>query len=161
MTTKVVKGSLWTLAGQVLPMFASLITLPIVVRVLGAEGYGLLQLIILIPNYFAFSDLGMGMASTRFAAEAFGRGDRDAEARVIRTAAFIALISSALLAVPIAIFAGPIVSQFSIPADLIAPAILGLRITSATFVVTVLATVINSPQLSRLRMDLNATIGGL
>jgi O-antigen/teichoic acid export membrane protein len=161
MTTKVVKGSLWTLAGQVLPMFASLITLPIVVRVLGAEGYGLLQLIILIPNYFAFSDLGMGMASTRFAAEAFGRGDRDAEARVIRTAAFIALISSALLAVPIAIFAGPIVSQFSIPADLIEPAILGLRITSATFVVTVLATVINSPQLSRLRMDLNATIGGL
>jgi len=32
MTTKVVNGSLWTLAGQVLSMFASLVTAPIIIR---------------------------------------------------------------------------------------------------------------------------------
>jgi len=32
MTTMVVKGSVWTLAGQVLPMFASLVTAPIIIR---------------------------------------------------------------------------------------------------------------------------------
>jgi O-antigen/teichoic acid export membrane protein len=160
MTTRVVKGSLFTFAGQALPMLASLVTTPIIVRILGAEGYGLLQLIILIPNYFAFSDLGMGLASTRFAAEAYGRGDRAGEAKLVRTSALIALISSSVFAVPIAIFAAPIVSEFNIRPDLVPAAITGLRLTCATFVMGVLAAVVNSPQLSRLRMDLNALIGG-
>jgi hypothetical protein len=38
MTTKVVKGSLWTLAGQVLPLFATFLTTPITIRLLGLEG---------------------------------------------------------------------------------------------------------------------------
>lgn len=36
MTTKVVKGSLWTLLGQVLPLGVSLVTTPFVTRMLGA-----------------------------------------------------------------------------------------------------------------------------
>ena len=38
MTTRVVKGSIWTLAGQVLPLFASLVTTPLIIRMLGSEG---------------------------------------------------------------------------------------------------------------------------
>ena len=87
MTTKVVKGSLWTLAGQVLPLFASLATTPMIIRLLGNEGYGVLILITLIPTYFSFSELGMGVASTRFASEAYGRGNLGEEGRTIRTAA--------------------------------------------------------------------------
>jgi hypothetical protein len=86
MTTKVVKGSMWTLAGQVAPLLVSLVTTPFVIRMLGSEGYGVLILIGLIPTYFSFSELGMGIASTRFASEAYARGDLEGEARAIRTA---------------------------------------------------------------------------
>jgi O-antigen/teichoic acid export membrane protein len=141
-------------------MLASLVTTPIIVKILGSEGYGLLQLIILIPNYFAFADLGMGLASTRFAAEAYGRGDSEAEAKVIRTAALIALISSSIAAIPIAIFAPAIIAEFKIGPELVEPARLGLRLTSGTFICGVLMAIVNSPQLARIRMDLNALIGG-
>jgi len=48
MTTKVVKGSLWTLAGQVAPLGVSLVTMPFVIRMLGAESGGVLILVGLI-----------------------------------------------------------------------------------------------------------------
>ena len=94
MTTKVVKGSLWTLLGQVLPLGISLFTTPFVIRMLGSEGYGVLILIGLIPSYFAFADFGMSLASTKFASEAYAAGDREKEAQVVRTAALIAFFSS-------------------------------------------------------------------
>jgi O-antigen/teichoic acid export membrane protein len=103
----------------------------------------------------------MGIASIRFGAEAYCRGDQKGEARLVRTATLIALASSSVVAAPIAIFAAQIVEEFSISAELIPAAILGLRLTCATFVVTMVASTVSSPQLSRLRMGLNAIITGL
>jgi O-antigen/teichoic acid export membrane protein len=158
MTTKVVKGSIWTLAGQMLPMFASLATTPIVIRLLGSENYGVLLLVGLIPNYFSFADFGMGMASTKFASEEYARGDFEAEARAVRSAAVIAFVCSCLFALPIAVFAWLIITQLNVPENLQWQAAWGLRMACGTFVVSILSNVVNTPQLSRLRMDLNAAI---
>src|SRR3954454_808685 len=160
MTTRVLKGSIWTLAGQALPLFASLATTPLIIRILGSEGYGVLILITLIPTYFSFSELGMGTASTRFASAAYAKGDLKNEGRAIRTAAMIALICSVVVAVPIIVFAQPIIGLFNVPESLRADAITGLRLCSITFVGAILCGVINTAQLTRLRMDMNATING-
>ncbi len=64
MTTKVVKGSLWTLAGQIAPMAVTLIATPFTIRLLGSEGYGVFVLVALIPTYLGFADFGMGLGST-------------------------------------------------------------------------------------------------
>jgi O-antigen/teichoic acid export membrane protein len=160
MTTRVLKGSIWTLAGQALPLFASLATTPLIIRILGSEGYGVLILITLIPTYFSFSELGMGTASTRFASAAYAKGDLKNEGRAIRTAAMIALICSLVVAVPIIVFAQPIIGFFNVPESLHADAITGLRLCSVTFVIAILCGVINTAQLTRLRMDMNATING-
>src|SRR4029078_2758549 len=101
MTTKVVKGSLWTLGGQVLPMMVSFFATPFVIRFLGSEKYGVLILVGLIPTYFSFADFGMGIASTKFGSEAYGQGDTRQEGAVVRTADFIAFFL--LLIVPIQI----------------------------------------------------------
>ena len=76
MTTRVVKGSLWTLLGQVLPMAVALIATPFTIRFLGSEAYGVVILVGLIPMYFSFADFGMGIASTKFGSEAYGEGNR-------------------------------------------------------------------------------------
>src|SRR5580765_3927840 len=100
MTTKVVKGSLWTLAGQVLPLIASLVATPFTIRLLGSEAYGVVILVGLIPTYFSFADFGMGIASTKFGSEAYGQGDTRKEGEVVRTAAVVAFLSSLVIAVP-------------------------------------------------------------
>ena len=85
MTTKVVKGSMWTLVGSVAPLAVAFISTPFIIRFLGTESYGVLLLVGLIPMYFSFADFGMGVASTKFASEAYGQGDEKKEAQIART----------------------------------------------------------------------------
>src|SRR5690606_19788284 len=161
MTTKVVKGSLWTLAGQVAPLAVSLVTTPFTIRLLGAEGYGVLILVGLIPTYLGFADFGMSMASTKFGSEAYAEGDEEKEARIVRTAALIALMSSVPVATLLILFAGSVISLFNVPPDYIAEATLALRLAAVTFVINILCGIFNTPQLARLRMDLNTLINAV
>jgi O-antigen/teichoic acid export membrane protein len=158
MTTKVVKGSLWTLVGQVAPIGVSVVTTPIVIRMLGAEGYGVLALVALIPSYLGFADFGMNIASTKFASEAFAEGNPEKEARIIRTAALIALCSSLPIAVVLFAFSASIISLFNVPENLHGQASLALKFAAITFVLNFLNTVFNTAQLARLRMDLNTLV---
>ncbi len=155
MTTKVVKGSMWTLAGSVLPLAVTFVSTPFIIRFLGAEAYGVLLLVALIPTYFNFADFGMGIASTRFASEAYGQGNEAKESQIVWTAAAIALVASLTVAVPIFFLSGEIVGHLNIAEHLSLEASIALKVTSAAFVVGILSGVLNSPMLARLRMDLN------
>ena len=149
------KGSIWTLTGHVAPLLFSFFATPFVIRLLGAEAYGVFILIGLIPTYFNFADFGMGLASTKFGSEAYASSDADREARIVRTAGFIALGTSLPIALAMMVFSGWIISFFSVPDEFQGEAILALKIAAATFVLNFLNTIFNSPQLVRLRMDLN------
>src|SRR5574341_1397091 len=65
MTTRVVRGGLWSLGGQGMTILASVIATPFIIRLLGSESYGVLSLINIVMGYLTFSDVGMGQASTR------------------------------------------------------------------------------------------------
>jgi len=161
MTTKVVKGSIWTLAGQVLPMMVALIATPFTIRFLGSEGYGVLILVGLIPTYFSFADFGMGIASTKFGSEAYGEQNPEKEGEIVRTAALIAFLTSLVFAVPIFLFSWPIVTAFNVPEHFRTAANIALKITSVSFVLGILSSVVNTPMLARLRMDMNSFSGTL
>lgn len=158
MTTRVVKGTLWTLAGQIAPLAFSLVTTPFVIRLLGVESYGVFILVGLIPTYLGFADFGMGTASKKFASEAYAQGSLEQEARIVRTSALIALLTSFPLGVAVFIFSGQIVTLFNVPADSQAEASLALKLASVTFVLNFLCAIFNTPQLTRFRMDLNTAI---
>lgn len=158
MTTKVFKGSLWTFMGQVLPLGVSLFTTPFVIRLLGSESYGVLVLVLLIPAYFNFADFGMSLGSTKFGSEAYAEGSKKEEGEVVRTAALISLLSSLPIAILIFIFSFFIVEWFKVPAYLQSEASLALKFASITFVLNFLSGIFNTPQLSRLRMDLNTFV---
>ncbi|KXK07286.1 MAG: polysaccharide biosynthesis protein [Acidobacteria bacterium OLB17] len=158
MTTKVVKGSLWTLAGQVAPLGASLIATPFTIRLLGSEGYGVLILITLIPTYLGFADMGMSIASTKFGSEAYAAGDPEREARTVRTAALIALCAAIPVAIVVFFASAKLVTLFNVPEHLLWEASMALKVAAVTFVVNFMNQIFNTPQLDRLRMDLNTFV---
>jgi O-antigen/teichoic acid export membrane protein len=158
MTTRVVKGSIWSLIGQVAPLFVSLITTPFVIRMLGADGYGVVVLVALIPGYLTFADLGMGIAATRFASKAYGEHDLAGEARVVRTAALMVLFVSLPLAALIFGASNWLVSVLNVPAEIQADASLAFKFASVSLVVNLLNNALNAPQLARLRMDLQTLV---
>lgn len=155
MTTKVVKGSLWTLGGSVLPLAVSFVSTPFIIRFLGAESYGVLLLVGLIPTYFSFADFGMGIASTRFASESYGQGDSRKESEIVWTATAIALITSLVITIPTIVLSFEIVVALNVPDHLLAEASMALKIAALAFALGILGSVLNSPMLARLRMDLN------
>ena len=158
MTTKVAKGTLWTLFGVILPIGFSVFTTPILTRLLGTESYGLLVLILLIPNYLNFADFGMNIASTKFASAAQAEGAAEKEARIVRTSALIALVSSLPFAAGIAIFSRPILQLFNVSGSLIDEGSLALKLAAVILVVNFLNIILNTPELTRFRMDLNTSI---
>ena len=66
MTTRVARGTLWTLVGHGAVMVASLVATPFTIRMLGPESYGVLALVNVLVGYLAFTDVGMGLTATRF-----------------------------------------------------------------------------------------------
>lgn len=146
------------IVGQALPLVVSLVATSFVIRLLGDKGYGVLALIVLIPNYFSWADLGMSMASTKFASEAFAEGNIDREARIVRTASFIALAVSVPVALGLILFAPEIIARSNVASQYATDAVWALRIASVTFLVNFLCSIVNTPQLTRLRLDLNTAI---
>jgi O-antigen/teichoic acid export membrane protein len=115
-----------------------------------------------VLSYIAFADFGMGLASTNFASEAFAKGDVEEEGRIVRAAALVSLITSGLMAIGLVSGARLLVVDILlVPEHLQQVAIVATYITSVTFVARVLSSVLNSPQLSRLRMDLNSSINSI
>jgi O-antigen/teichoic acid export membrane protein len=65
----IAKNSAFNLAGQILPMAAGILTIPYIVRGLGAAQYGILSIAIMLLGYFNIFDLGLGRATVKFVAE--------------------------------------------------------------------------------------------
>jgi O-antigen/teichoic acid export membrane protein len=61
-------------------------TIPFIIRGLGVERFGLLSIAWVAPEYFTFIDLGLGRATTKYVAEALGKGDKDHMPRLAWTA---------------------------------------------------------------------------
>ncbi|MHB8882699.1 MAG: flippase [Thermodesulfovibrionales bacterium] len=69
------RNTLLNLAGQVVPLVAAFFAVPMLVRGMGAEWFGVLTLSWMVLGYFSLFDLGLGRATTRFVAEALGKGE--------------------------------------------------------------------------------------
>ncbi|MFB3923200.1 MAG: flippase [Terriglobia bacterium] len=63
------------LAGHAIPLLVGLASIPYVVRGLGSAGFGVLSIAWVLLGYFSLFDLGLGRATTKFVAEALGRGE--------------------------------------------------------------------------------------
>jgi len=58
-----------------MPLFVAVLTLPFIVRGLGADRFGLISLAWVVLGYFAIFDIGLGRATTKFVADALGKGE--------------------------------------------------------------------------------------
>ncbi|WP_369018027.1 flippase [Thermatribacter velox] len=81
-----VRNAFLNFFGQVVPLLVGVVTIPLIVRILGTERFGLLSLVWIILGYFNVFDLGLGRATTKFVAEAVGKGKLNEIPRLVWTA---------------------------------------------------------------------------
>jgi O-antigen/teichoic acid export membrane protein len=64
-----VRGAVWNLVGQSLPVLAAFLFVPMLVRGLGVDRFGILSLAWMLIGYFSLFDLGLGGALTRLVSD--------------------------------------------------------------------------------------------
>lgn len=92
----IARNTLINLVGQALPLLVAVVAMPFVVRGLGTERFGLLTLAWVVMGYFTIFDLGLGRATTKYVAEALGKGENEQVPRIIWTAVTVQAIMGLL-----------------------------------------------------------------
>jgi O-antigen/teichoic acid export membrane protein len=113
------RNSLLNFVGQAGPLLVAAVTIPFIIRALGVERFGLLSIVWLAPEYFAFIDLGLGRATIKYVAEALGSGDQQRMSRVVWTAVTFQTCLGLLGALGLISVAGLLIDYvLNIPLDL-------------------------------------------
>lgn len=66
------RNTAWNLLGQMLPVVVAVFTIPVLVRGLGVDRFGILSLAWIVIGYFSLFDLGIGRALTKLVSDKLG-----------------------------------------------------------------------------------------
>jgi O-antigen/teichoic acid export membrane protein len=72
------RNVLWNFAGQVAPLFVAVFAIPVLIKGMGVDRFGLLTLVWMMVGYFSLFDFGIGRALIKLVSEKLGEG-RSAE----------------------------------------------------------------------------------
>ena len=92
-----------SLVARIVGMIVSLVNVPVAVRYLGNEGYGLLTVIISVVGWIQFSNLGLGLGLQNTLTEQTALGNKKVQRELISTTFFALLGIGALLIVAAAV----------------------------------------------------------
>ncbi len=103
---KLTRNILWNTAGVILPVLVGIVVVPMTVKGLGAERFGLLSIMWMLIGYFSIFDLGLGRTLTKLAADRLA-SDREAQiAPLASTTLILVIASSSLISLVLAFSAG-------------------------------------------------------
>jgi O-antigen/teichoic acid export membrane protein len=95
----VAKNTLLNLGGQGLPFLVGIFTIPVIIKGLGVERFGILALAWMVIGYFSLFDLGLGRALTQIIANKLEKEDAIKLSGLIWTALVIMVVMGILGAV--------------------------------------------------------------
>jgi len=85
------RNTIYNIIGQVAPLLASFFAIPLLIKSLGTDRYGLLTLAFIFIGYFSLFDLGLGRALTQLVAEKLGKGQNEEIPSLVWTALLLML----------------------------------------------------------------------
>ena len=159
MNLRLVRNAWSNLLGAAIPALVMLATVPLVVRALGQDGYGLYALVTAIVGYFAVIDINVTAGSVKYIAEhhAHQHDERIAETLSFGVASYAAIG----LVGAVGIFLGAqmlVRAVFAVPPALAAEAVATLRLAALGFLLGQMQNYLNSVPQSLMRYDVSGRI---
>jgi O-antigen/teichoic acid export membrane protein len=129
---RIVKNIGSGLLAQLWSVALGLVVLPVMVRGLGADRYGLLALCFALIGFASMADLGVGRAASKYLAEDFERNECFRTQRYVNTALTVSAVMG-LLGTLLLVWAAPLLIHhvFRIPANMEREATVALWLTAA------------------------------
>ena len=66
------RNTIWNMVGQGAPLLVALFAIPLLIKGMGTDRFGVLTLAWAVVGYFSLFDLGLGRALTKLVAEKLG-----------------------------------------------------------------------------------------
>jgi O-antigen/teichoic acid export membrane protein len=79
------RNTVWNLVGQIVPMAVGLFAIPMLIRHIGMDRFGILTIAWIVLGYFSLFDLGLGRALTNLVAQGLGGNGQDELPTVVWT----------------------------------------------------------------------------
>lgn len=112
MNRKISINVLYNLLGYTLPLIFALFFIPVLLKNLGTDRFGLLNLAWILIGYFGFFDLGIGRALTKIVAEKIGTHQISEIPSLFWTSIFLMFAFSSFIAILLFIFSDNIIFSF-------------------------------------------------
>ena len=110
----IAKNTAYNLLGYGIPLLFALFTIPLLIKDLGIERFGILNLAWIVIGYFSFFDFGIGKGLTKIIAEKIGLNQTEHIPRIFWTSLFLMLALSFLIAIVLSFFVPALVAMFNI-----------------------------------------------
>lgn len=98
------KNSILNLSGNILPILVGLVSIPFLIKGLGTERFGVINIAWMLIGYFSLFDMGLGRALTQLVAEKIGKNEHDDIPAIFWTSSVIMLVLGLVGALCIAAF---------------------------------------------------------
>ena len=149
------RNTIINFVGQVIPLAIGVIAIPFILRGLGPDRFGLLSLAWVVLGYFAIFDLGLGRATTKYVAEALGKGEEDQVPSLVWTTVIIQFILGLLGAVILVIITPSLVERvLNIPHGLIKEARITFYLLALSIPIILISSSFSGVLEARQRFDL-------
>jgi O-antigen/teichoic acid export membrane protein len=83
------RNTIYSLIGQGAPLFVAIFSIPLLIKGLGTDRFGILTIAWIVISYFSLFDLGLGRALTQLVAEKLGGGQEEELPPLIWTASIL------------------------------------------------------------------------
>lgn len=155
----VARNALFNLFGAALPAVLSVLTIPYVVRSLGAADFGLLTLVTAIVGYFALLDVNLTAGTTKYVAQYHATGESAELNQTISFGLAVYLLIGLLGMAGLLVFADQLVRVvFSVPSDRRASAVVAVQIASVGFLLGQIQAYLHSLPGAMMRYDVSGRI---
>lgn len=80
------RNVVYNIVGQLVPVVFAIVSIPILIRTLGVDKFGIFTIVWMVVGYFSLFDLGVGRALTKFVAERLGGDGQGSIGGLVSTA---------------------------------------------------------------------------
>lgn len=147
-------NAVWNIFTVSITAIAGFILVPILLKGIGTENFGIYSIILMIGGFAALQSLGLGEATLKYVSEFFSKKDIEGINRVLGATLTVYIFSGLVVSGLIIIFATILINWFNLSPENVENAIFALRIAGFAFLIGIFSSALRTIPEATQRYDI-------
>lgn len=130
-------NAFWNILAVTITAIAGFILVPVIIKAIGEENFGVYAIILMIGGFAQLQSLGLGEATLKYVAQYYAKNDIEGVNRVLGATLSVYIFSGFIVSGIIVTFSAYIIGWFKLSPENVQDAILALRIAGGAFLISI------------------------